>query len=79
VDDVHFSHDGVIPGSKVLQKVDHQLRSLIRTGSSFHHDSALPNRKRRGLFVAFMLVWFSCTMSFILGLPSLGSLIAFSC
>lgn len=30
-------------------------------------------------FVAFILVWLSCTMSFILALPSLRSLIASSC
>jgi hypothetical protein len=34
-----FSRDGAIPGSKFLNKVDHQWRSPIRAGSSFHISS----------------------------------------
>jgi hypothetical protein len=40
-----FSRDGAIPGSK-LHKVDNLSRSQIRTGSSFHRDFTLTNRKR---------------------------------
>jgi hypothetical protein len=73
-----FSRDGAIPGSKFLHNVEHRWRSHIRTGSSFHRDLTLPNRKRRGLLFAFVLVRFACTLSSILGFRSLGSSVALS-
>jgi hypothetical protein len=72
-----FSRDGAIPGFKFLHKVDHRWRSQTRTGSSFHRDFALPNRERWGLLFAFVLVRLACALRFVLGLPSLGSSVAF--
>ncbi|KAH9961882.1 amino acid transporter [Russula dissimulans] len=53
-DDVRFSRDGALPGSKFFYKVDRRWHCPIRT------------------------VWLACTLSFLLGLPSLGSSVAFN-
>jgi Amino acid permease len=75
-----FSRDGAIPGSKFLHKVDHRWRSPIRAGSSFHDftpESGIAEALR--IFVLFFIpVWLVCALSFILGLPSFGSSVAFS-
>jgi hypothetical protein len=73
-----FSRDGAIPGSKFLHKVDRRWRSPIRTGSSFHRDLLSRIGCAEDFLFAFVLVWLACTLSFILGLPSLGSSVAFS-
>jgi len=52
--------------------INHRWRSLICTCSSFHHDFALPSRRRRRFLFPFILVRLPCTLSLILGLPSLG-------
>jgi Amino acid permease len=71
-----FSRDGAIPISKFLNKVDHRWHSPIRAGSSFHASLHRIGQALRPFF--FALVWLVCALSFILGLPSFGSSVAFS-
>ena len=73
-----FSRDGAIPGSKFLHRVDRRWRSPIRTGSSSHRYFARRIGNAEDILFSFVLVWLACTLSFILGLPSLGSSVAFS-
>jgi amino acid transporter len=72
-----FSRDGAIPASKFLHKVDHRWRSPIRAGLSFSRfQSGIAEALR--ILVFLMPVWLVCALSFILGLPSFGSSVAFS-
>ncbi|KAI3605803.1 amino acid permease [Moniliophthora roreri] len=69
-----FARDGGIPGSQFFAYVNTKWKSPIRTGMlapprlclEICSDKEPP------------LVWLACTLSFILGLPSLGSTVAFS-
>ncbi|KAG6327888.1 hypothetical protein ID866_11201 [Astraeus odoratus] len=65
-----FARDGGIPGHEFFRKVDSKHATPIRTGThsmiSSHHTELLP------------VVWLACLLSFLLGLPSLGSSVAFA-
>ncbi|KAL1760636.1 amino acid/polyamine transporter I [Schizophyllum commune] len=61
-----FSRDGGIPGGKWFAHVDKKWRHFFAFNS---------HEQRRSDLVS---VWLACTLSFILGLPSLGSDVAFS-
>ena len=73
-----FSRDGAIPGSKFLHKVDKRWRSPIRTGSLRPFLFASYDGPNRETDDPRLSVWLACALSFILGLPSLGSSVAFS-
>jgi amino acid transporter len=65
-----FARDGGIPGHKFFHYVDKKTKSPVRTGKvQFVYEFYLTYR---------CLVWLACTLSFILGLPSLGSTVAFA-
>lgn len=66
-----FARDGGLPGHKFFHKVDKKRQSPTRTGEDFSCPST-------SIYVSSLLVWLACTLSFILGLPSLGSAVAFS-
>lgn len=68
-----FARDGGFPGHKFFHKVDAKRKSPVRTGSSIRACQA-PSF----LSADFAPVWLACTLSFCLGLPSLGSTVAFS-
>lgn len=68
-----FARDGGIPGHKFFAKVSVGWKSPVRTGLSIFIWCCW-------YLITFPLstVWFACTLSFILGLPSLGSSVAFA-
>lgn len=67
-----FARDGGIPKHEFFHKVDKRWQSPIRTGT---HQFRYCSRKRT---IEYVLVWLACFLSFCLGLPSLGSSVAFS-
>lgn len=69
-----FARDGGIPGHRFFGKVNQRWKSPIRTGG---FDRAIFALSRANGCIEFK-VWLACTLSFILGLPSLGSSVAFS-
>jgi hypothetical protein len=73
-----FSRDGAIPGSKFLHKVDQWWRFPIRTGSTFSFWLLYGDLSQETDDPCSLSVWLACALSFILGLPSLGSSVAFS-
>lgn len=68
-----FARDGGIPGHNFFAKVNPQWKSPIRTGTFSTSWTMRSNHWLHG-----RLVWLACTLSFILGLPSLGSSVAFA-
>lgn len=80
-----FSRDGALPGSTFFHKVNERTKTPVRTGKV-----QLINHFLRLFFSiifapnTFLVtktnktVWLAATLSFILGLPSLGSSVAFS-
>jgi len=73
-----FARDGGIPGHKFFNYVSPTWKSPIRTGSiafSYLLHCVLLTTLA---FVVWLPVWLACTLSFILGLPSLGSSVAFA-
>lgn len=69
-----FARDGGIPGHKFFQKVDAKRQSPVRTSRSQSCCALI----RCAHETPCLSVWLACTLSFILGLPSLGSSVAFS-
>lgn len=71
-----FARDGGIPGHRFFHSVDKRWKSPVRTGEpsqdSFSHNT---HPTIHGLVWS---VWLSCLLAFLLGLPSLGSSVAFS-
>jgi amino acid transporter len=66
-----FSRDGALPGSKFFQHVDPTTKTPVRTGKNDKIFELLKD------FIVFP-VWLAVILSFMLGLPSLGSQVAFS-
>jgi hypothetical protein len=68
-----FARDGGIPGHKFFNKVDPKRKVPVRTGMYSSHNAATEITSQRNF-----AVWLACFLSFCLGLPSLGSTVAFA-
>jgi amino acid transporter len=67
-----FARDGGFPGHKFFHYVHPKTQVPVRTGESKTGHSVQ-------LFTTYLcVVWLACTLSFILGLPSLASSVAFT-
>lgn len=70
-----FARDGGIPGHRFFHSVDKRWKSPVRTGESLDLSSDSTQFRIYGIVWS---VWLSCLLAFLLGLPSLGSSVAFS-